>query len=88
MLRTCSSDQFTCYACSRQWTHSQLARRVRCCVHLETASHIFQKHLLCWEYVQSFRRCGRFQELWKKFDGACAVIPLSISLPHHPRANN
>jgi hypothetical protein len=88
MLIICSSDQFTWYSFSQQRIQSQSARSFCCCFHLETTNHFFQKHLLCWEYEQSVRHCGQFQEPRKKHDGACAVIPLLISLPRHPRANN
>lgn len=39
--------------------------------------HLFQKHILCWEYIHSHSYCGHFWNKRKTPGGTCSVLRLS-----------
>jgi hypothetical protein len=46
-------------------------------LNVQAAFYLFQKHLLCWEYIHSFSHCGRFWSRQKKFAEVCTILHLS-----------
>ena len=47
----------------------------------QAALSLFQKHFLCWQYINSFRNCGRLRNWWETLSDVYAAPLLFNLLP-------
>jgi hypothetical protein len=84
-----SIDQITCYPSSQTLCSAAVGKAwslLGSPRNGQSALYLFQKHLLCWEYIRSFSHCGRFWNRYKTSHGLTAALSFLYALPFHPSA--